>query len=271
MTWPQHRVEAYERMVSSIRRLMHDEADTIPAHVLAEMDRIINAAQDTPGADIKPGDSAGAGSRELAASRFPAGGQPPAKPDPALTDSQILARWLWDRNLDISATNGLAPERCERFTQAAGIATPARIEVWTEATALVTAMELLADKEPDSPLLERQNLAEHSHWLDAMPAGDPFSHSSKAVANRMSKAKTLARWLWDRDIDGQTMLGFTDKFRRAIARNAGVNPPSSLTTWQLAAVLIAQMEVRLAADPANPAVVRHHVEERGRWASGHTD
>lgn len=272
MTWPQHRVEAYEKMVTSIRRLMNDPANAVPAHVLIELEQVIATAQMISEPSSLPSSAItehGAESQASHAAGEPAQvNQPSPLDEPVLTDSQLLARWFWDRNLDITATNGLSPERCERFAREAGIEQNPPIEAWTQASALLAKMELLAVEEPDSPLLVRQFASEQAHWLETMPAGDPFSHGAKATANRAAKAKALARWLWDRNIDGPTMLGFTDKYRREIARNAGVNPPSSLATWQMAAVLIAQMEVRLAADPLNLAVARHQLDQHGRWATG---
>ncbi|MCS3494542.1 hypothetical protein M2368_003574 [Arthrobacter sp. JUb119] len=101
---------------------------------------------------------------------------------------------------------------------------------------------------------------------DSSPA-DPFRQGTVATSNRRAKAKLLARWLWDRDIDGATVLGFTDKYRRVIAREAGVNPPSTLETWEIADDLMAKMEIKLKADPRLPAVKRHHLDERSQWAT----
>jgi hypothetical protein len=39
----------------------------------------------------------------------------------------------------------------------------------------------------------------------ASTAVDPFRHGAHAEANRMLKARQLARWLWDRDIGGDQM------------------------------------------------------------------
>ncbi|PQZ93923.1 hypothetical protein CQ018_09840 [Arthrobacter sp. MYb227] len=269
MTWPQHRLAAYEQMVLSIRSLISAEGDLKPGSILSEIELLISRAE-TISQLPQP-------TQHEAFSAVPAvGNQARGATEPALqvssadqlTQSQVLARWLWDRNLDLSATNGLSPERCERFSRAAGLAANPPVEVWTEVSGLLTKMGLLALEEPESMLIQRQFAHEQAHWLESLPAGDPFSHGTKATANRAAKAKTLARWLWDRNIDVPTMFGFSDKFRREIARNAEVNPPSSLTTWQSAAVLMAQMEVMAQADAGNPAVSRNHLDEHDRWATG---
>ncbi len=83
------------------------------------------------------------------------------------------------------------------------------------------------------------------------PAIDPFRHGTKAEANRLQKAKELARWLWDRNIGGEQVLGFTNKWRNKIARAAGVNPPSTLETWTVAAELMERMAA--ACRFGNPA------------------
>ncbi|GAA1497396.1 hypothetical protein [Paeniglutamicibacter kerguelensis] len=99
------------------------------------------------------------------------------------------------------------------------------------------------------------------------PAIDPFRHGTKAEANRQQKAKELARWLWDRNIGGEQVLGFTNKWRNKIARAAGVNPPSTLETWTVAAELMGRME-QLADSGTQPgASERHHLDEHEQWAT----
>lgn len=99
------------------------------------------------------------------------------------------------------------------------------------------------------------------------PAIDPFRHGSKAEANRLQKAKELARWLWDRNIGGEQVLGFTNKWRNKIARAAGVNPPSTLETWTVAAELMERM-AQLADSGTQPgASERHHLDEHEQWAT----
>jgi hypothetical protein len=101
----------------------------------------------------------------------------------------------------------------------------------------------------------------------AKPATDPFRHGAYAEANRLTKARQLARWLWDRNINGEQVLGFTNKWRNKIARAAGVNPPSTLETWTVAVELMGRME-QLAGPGTQPGVSeRHHLDEHEQWAT----
>ena len=101
----------------------------------------------------------------------------------------------------------------------------------------------------------------------AKPATDPFRHGAYAEANRMTKAKQLARWLWDRDIKGEQVLGFTNKWRNKIARAAGVNPPSTLETWTVAVELMSRMEELAGTGTQPEASERHHLDEHEQWAT----
>lgn len=109
--------------------------------------------------------------------------------------------------------------------------------------------------------------------VDSAPAAastavDPFRHGAHAEANRMLKARQLARWLWDRDIGGDQVLGFSNKWRNKIARAAGVNPPSTLETWTVAVDLMGRMQ-QLADSGTQPeASERQHLEEHEQWAAG---
>ena len=99
--------------------------------------------------------------------------------------------------------------------------------------------------------------------VPSKPVVDHFSHGTHAEANRLLKAKQLARWLWDRNVSGEQVLGFTNKWRNKIARAAGVNPPSTLETWTLAAELMGRMEQLTGSD----ASARHHLDEHEQWAN----
>jgi hypothetical protein len=95
---------------------------------------------------------------------------------------------------------------------------------------------------------------------------DPFKHSATAEANRKAKATTLARFLWDRDISGPQVLAFSDKWRRKLARAAAVNPPSSITTWEVAAELLAAKQQWLdRGNHEHAAAARNHLEDQGTW------
>lgn len=97
----------------------------------------------------------------------------------------------------------------------------------------------------------------------AKHASDPFRHGAYAESNRLLKAKQLARWLWDRNISGEQVLGFSQKWRNKIARAAGVNPPSTLETWIRAVELMERMEQR----GGSGARERHHLDEHVQWAT----
>ncbi|WP_411731347.1 hypothetical protein [Paeniglutamicibacter sp.] len=101
------------------------------------------------------------------------------------------------------------------------------------------------------------------------PAVDHFSHGAYAAANRQLKAKQLARWLWDRNINGEQVLGFTNKWRNKIARAAGVNPPSTLETWTVAAELMERMAQLDGSGLPTDASGRHHLDEHEQWATEH--
>ncbi|MGL3806378.1 hypothetical protein ACSYDW_09800 [Paeniglutamicibacter sp. R2-26] len=118
----------------------------------------------------------------------------------------------------------------------------------------------------DEPLLAGSEPEPVPVPAPAKPAIDPFRHGTKAEANRQQKAKELARWLWDRNISGEQVLSYTNKWRNKIARAAGVNPPSTLETWTVAAELMERM-AQLAESGSRPgASDRHHLDEHEQWA-----
>lgn len=120
----------------------------------------------------------------------------------------------------------------------------------------------LPELEPD----EARTVEVEPAQVPAKPAIDPFTHGAHAEANRLVKAKQLARWLWDRNIDGEEVLGFTNKWRNKIARAAGVNPPSTLETWTVAVELMGRM-AQLADSGTQPGVSeRHHLDEHEQWS-----
>ena len=118
----------------------------------------------------------------------------------------------------------------------------------------------------DEPVLVEPEPKAEPVPAPAKPAIDPFRHGTKAEANRQQKAKELARWLWDRDISGEQVLSYTNKWRNKIARAAGVNPPSTLETWTVATELMERM-AQLAGSGSRPgASDRHHLDEHEQWA-----
>jgi hypothetical protein len=72
-----------------------------------------------------------------------------------------------------------------------------------------------------------------------------YAHSAHAEARRQEKARTLARWCYDRGIDARILDVAPDRLR-LVARQAGVTPPhheaSGSPTWELVAYLFTQRE-----------------------------
>ena len=100
------------------------------------------------------------------------------------------------------------------------------------------------------------------------PAPDGFRHTARSVANRHAKAKVLARFLWDRHLGTGELEAYSPAELRAIARAAGVGPPSTRDTWQATADLLAAQEAWLAANPAHPAGARNHLDDAWHWEPG---
>lgn len=97
---------------------------------------------------------------------------------------------------------------------------------------------------------------------------DGFRSSARSVANRAAKAKTLARFLWARHLGAEEVGSYDRAELRALARAAGVNPPSTLETWNAALELVAAKEAWLAAHPGHPAGERLHLDDAWRWEPG---
>lgn len=72
-----------------------------------------------------------------------------------------------------------------------------------------------------------------------------YAHSAFAESRRRDKARTLARWCYDRGIDARILDVAPDRLR-LVARLAGVAPPhqeaTGSPTWQLVADLLTQRE-----------------------------
>lgn len=274
--WESNRLAAYEKMVADIRSLIHDhvwEPSEVDQEFMAKLLGIMDAAS-------KPQvESAQAASPPASAPASPSGRH--------RTEAKVVARWLWDRDLTPVQVEGKIKDALQEL----GLSHDDSASILSLAAALLEKQTARALANPDDPKFERRKMDDRDRWLASRtsePAteesvhggqqapsasqpgsnpADPFRHGTVATSNRKAKAKLLARWLWDRDIDGPTVLGFTDKYRRVIAREAGVNPPSTLETWEVAADLMAKMEIKLEADPGLPAVQRHHLDEHNQWAT----
>ncbi|WP_372696940.1 hypothetical protein [Arthrobacter sp. JSM 101049] len=97
---------------------------------------------------------------------------------------------------------------------------------------------------------------------------DEFRHSARSIANRQTKAKALARFLWDRHLGSEELDAYSPAELRAIARAAGVSPPSTMDTWRAAAELLAAQDAWLSANPAHQAGARNHVDDAWKWEPG---
>jgi len=92
-----------------------------------------------------------------------------------------------------------------------------------------------------------------------------FRHSDTAASNRDAKSKLLARFCWDRNITTINLADFSPGHLRSIARAAGVNPPSSMETWNKVIELILAKEEWLKRNQGHPAGDRHALEDRDTW------
>lgn len=272
--WESNRIAAYENMVADIRALIHDHVWE-PSEVNQEFMGKLLAIMDT----------ASRPQVEHVESTLDA---PPSSPSGRhRTEAKVVARWLWDRDLTPEQVEGKVKDALQEL----GLSHDDSASILPLAAELLEKQTARALANPDDPKFERRKMDDRDRWLTSRAAEpalgesshggnqassstqpgssptDPFRHGTVATSNRKAKAKLLARWLWDRGIDGPAVLGFTDKYRRIIAREAGVNPPSTLETWEVAADLMAKMEIKLEADPRLPAVQRHHLQEHSQWAT----
>ncbi len=95
-----------------------------------------------------------------------------------------------------------------------------------------------------------------------------FRTSVRAVNNRATKAKKLARYLWDRHLGPEELAEYTEQELRSIARDAGVHPPSTRETWDATAELIAAQEAWLENHPGHPLGQRHFFADGWKYEPG---
>lgn len=81
----------------------------------------------------------------------------------------------------------------------------------------------------------------------------------------MDKATALARYIWERGIDGPELLELTDAVRRKLARAADITPPSTMETWTIVAELLDKKKEWASANPAHPAAAPAHADEKIMW------
>lgn len=99
---------------------------------------------------------------------------------------------------------------------------------------------------------------------DAGAAPD-FAHTAAAERRRREKAVRLARYAWDRRVSGTELTGLDEATLRRFARAAGVHPPSSRATWDVAAELLERKQAWADRHPDRPEAARAHPEERIMW------
>ena len=100
----------------------------------------------------------------------------------------------------------------------------------------------------------------------SVTAGDfDFAHSEQAAKSRQDKATALARYIWDRGIDGGELLGLSDAARRKLARAADIHPPSTMETWTITAELLDTKNAWAAANPDHPSATPQHTDEKIMW------
>lgn len=96
-----------------------------------------------------------------------------------------------------------------------------------------------------------------------------YGHTNKAEVNRVKKARTLARWCYDRDLTVEDVGDAAAPTLRAWARAAGVLPPSTGETWDTVIVSIGMLEVWAGHNPEHPSAARPHADERSKWLTAH--
>lgn len=90
-----------------------------------------------------------------------------------------------------------------------------------------------------------------------------YAHNPVADANRREKARTLAAWCWDHHVTA-VELDHLDRFTlNRVAREAGVNPPSTGETWQVVAAMLTAKTAWAAEHPDHPKAKR--AGERPEW------
>lgn len=100
-----------------------------------------------------------------------------------------------------------------------------------------------------------------------MTSGD-FAHSETAAANRAAKARELAVFCWDRALDADDVCLLDEETRRALAREAGVSPPSTGETWDAVRELLNRKADWARAHPEHPKAGVAYPRGRARWVRG---
>lgn len=102
--------------------------------------------------------------------------------------------------------------------------------------------------------------------LDIVTAGDfDFAHSEQAAKSRQDKATALARYIWERGIDGTELLALSDAVRRKLARAADITPPSTMETWNITAELLDRKNLWAVENPTHPSARPSCADEKIMW------
>lgn len=86
-----------------------------------------------------------------------------------------------------------------------------------------------------------------------------YAHTRGAEYNRVKKARTLARWLWDRGVTPEDVHAAAPATRRGWAQQAGVTPPRTDETWLAAAAAIDVLEQWAVDNPDHPKAKPAHL------------
>lgn len=96
-----------------------------------------------------------------------------------------------------------------------------------------------------------------------------YGHTNKAESNRVKKARTLARWLWDRNLTRDDVAAVPDPTLRAWARAAGVTPPSTMETWHATVTALGLLTAWADGNHGHPSAARTHADERPKWLTAY--
>ncbi len=102
-------------------------------------------------------------------------------------------------------------------------------------------------------------------WVSVTGGGYDFAHSEQAAKSRLDKATALARYIWERGIDGSELLALSDAARRKLARAADIQPPSTMETWTITADLLDRKNAWAKANPDHPSATPQHTDEKIMW------
>jgi hypothetical protein len=93
-----------------------------------------------------------------------------------------------------------------------------------------------------------------------------YARTARAAANRLVKARRLARWCRRYGFGPEDVLGWPGPVRGRVARAVGVNPPGDGSpTWLVVAGLLERMAGWAAAHPGDPRGRQDLTGQRPDW------